>query len=123
MLSELPRNPLRESWSGKAIEARFKEHQALYEISQEVLNSLDLNIVLERTLQKTLAIESFDFGVIRLLDPVTEILKPVVSRGFKDPQSLREHRMGHIIAGKIIGQRDMSLTPVAPTDGNGPNRT
>lgn len=95
---------MRESGSGKAIEARFKELQALYEISQEVLNSLDLNIVLERTLQKTLAIESFDLGVIRLLDPVTEILKPVVSRGFKDPQSLREHRMGHITAGKIIGQ-------------------
>ncbi len=77
----------------KQAEVAFQQHmqeiQALHEIGQAIINSGDLNTVLEIILEKTLSIGAFDIGVIRLIDPVSMMLKAVISRGYRNPENIR----------------------------------
>ncbi len=76
----------------KALDSRYEELRVLQDISQITLTSSDMSMTLEKILDKSLSIGSFDLGVIRLLDPATDILEPTTSRGYSDPKNLEAHR-------------------------------
>ena len=76
----------------EALQARYQELQILQEISQTILNSQDLQSVLEALLDKTLLVGSFDQAVIRLSDTSSGMLLPVASRGYRDPENVQRHR-------------------------------
>jgi len=77
-------------------------------MSQTILNSLDLETVLQGALDKVLSLGLFDLGAIRVLDRSRTSLEPVVSRGFRDPKAVRTHRVRDVTTGKII-DRVMAL--------------
>src|SRR3989338_143592 len=85
------RTASRQKRSGKP-KIHYRELQALQEISQAVLTSLDIQTVLERILDKALSIGSVDLVLIRLLDPSSGMLVPVASRGYRDPENVQRHR-------------------------------
>ncbi|HBA40131.1 MAG TPA: hypothetical protein DCZ05_10430 [Deltaproteobacteria bacterium] len=72
----------------KKLEARYQELQTLQEISEAVLTSLDIQIILERILDKVLQVGPFDVGAIRLLDASGKILQPAAHRGYRDLANL-----------------------------------
>src|SRR3989304_5321034 len=72
----------------KKLEARYQELQTLQEISEAVLTSLDIQIILDRTPDKVLRVGPFDVGAIRLLDASGKILQPAAHRGYRDLASL-----------------------------------
>jgi len=74
----------------KALQARYEELYVLHEIGQIVLNSPDLNSIAAAILDKALTPGTFDIGVIRLLDPNGRMLKPVASRGYQNPENIKE---------------------------------
>ncbi len=76
----------------KALDSRYEEMRALQDISQIILTSSDMSMTLEKILDKALSIGSFDLGVIRLLDPATDLLEPTASRGYKNPENIESHR-------------------------------
>ena len=86
------------------LESGKKELECLHEIGQTILSSLDLKTVLDKILDQTLLIASFDIGVIRLLDASNQILEPVVLRGFLDPKGVRMHRVRDATTGKILSR-------------------
>jgi signal transduction histidine kinase len=72
-------------------EARYRELKTLQAITDTILESLDVTVMMERILGKALEIGSFDCGVIRLLDRDPERLKLVASRGYRDPEGILNH--------------------------------
>jgi len=92
----------------EALEARYTELETLQQMSQTILNSLDLETVLQGALDKVLSLGLFDLGAIRVLDRSRTSLEPVVSRGFRDPKAVRTHRVRDVTTGKII-DRVMAL--------------
>ena len=74
--------------SEEAVERRLQEIQAMHEITQTIINSSNIKSIVEGILDKTLAIGGFDAGVIRLLDPKSKLLVPIVSRGYRNPESI-----------------------------------
>ena len=83
----------------KKLKTRYQELQALHEISQIVLNSLDLQFIVEGILDKTLAVGSFDLGVIRLLDPGAKNLEALAKRGYQYPENVRHLSIDPITQG------------------------
>jgi|GEM_PF-916863 len=75
----------------EARQARHQELQALYEIGQNVLQSQDLKSLLEGILARLFTIGTFDLGMIRLLDTSNKMLKPMVSRGYRNPGEIKSH--------------------------------
>jgi len=73
-------------------ESRYKELKILHEISQIILNSPDLGTVLDGILDKALTVGPFDLGVIHLLDSSNDVLRPVVHRGYRDPENVKRHQ-------------------------------
>ncbi len=88
------------------IKARYAELRTLHEISQDVLNSLDLQAILDGMLDKIFSIGAFDIGVIRLLEPGGKTLKVMTSRGYRNPENIRSISgdMGSEAAGLVQGQ-------------------
>src|SRR5438046_9571240 len=78
-------------------EARYRQLQTLHAISDTILESLDLRIMMERILDQAFEIGNFDIGVVRLLDSTGESLAPVASRGYRNPTSVAARR--RILAG------------------------
>jgi PAS domain S-box-containing protein len=72
-------------------EARYRELKTLQEISDTILETLDVTVMMERILDKAFDIGGFDCGVIRLLDRDQERLKLVASRGHRDREGVRNH--------------------------------
>jgi PAS domain S-box-containing protein len=77
----------------EALQARYQELQTLQKISREVLNSPDLKALVEGILEKAMFIGAFDLGVIRLVDPQTQQLKPMAIRGYRDPTKVKSHNL------------------------------
>jgi signal transduction histidine kinase len=73
-------------------QARYRELQALQAISDTIIDSEDLKIMMQRILDKAVEIGGFDLGVVRLLDPDREMVEPVATRGYHDPQNAESHR-------------------------------
>ncbi|MGH7829828.1 MAG: GAF domain-containing protein, partial [Candidatus Binatia bacterium] len=80
--------PLHEAEADGRADAYYRELQTLQDISQTVLTSLDIQTTLERILDKTLLVGSFDIGVISLLDGSGSILQPLAHRGYRDPANI-----------------------------------
>ena len=82
------------------IQARAKGHpdwsraaqQGLHEISQIILESAELNVLMDQILEKTVDMGGFDIGMIRLFNPVSNSLEPVASRGYRDPKNIERQR-------------------------------
>ncbi|HEY5541867.1 MAG TPA: GAF domain-containing protein [Candidatus Binatia bacterium] len=72
-----------------AAEARLG---ALHEINQTILESTDLNSMMNRILEKTFEIMGFEIGMIRLLQPDRKTLEPVANRGYRDPENVSRQR-------------------------------
>ena len=72
-------------------EARYRQLQTLHAISDTILESLDLRIMMERILDQAFEIGNFDIGVVRLLDSTGESLAPVASRGYRNPTNVEAH--------------------------------
>jgi len=75
----------------EALQGRYEELYALHEMGQTILTSPDLKSTVGGILDKALSVCSFDIGVIRLLDSSSKMLKPVVSRGYRNPGELKPH--------------------------------
>ena len=86
-----------------AAQARYRGFQVLHEISQDILGSADLKMLLERILRHIVSFASFDSGVIRLLDPIRKVLIPAASYGYRDESAIRVHsvKSGDPTAGRI----------------------
>jgi len=72
-------------------EARYRQLQTLHAISDTILESLDLRIMMERILDQAFEIGNFDIGVVRLLDSTGDSLAPVASRGYRNPTNVEAH--------------------------------
>ncbi|HUD00310.1 MAG TPA: GAF domain-containing protein, partial [Candidatus Polarisedimenticolaceae bacterium] len=72
-------------------EARYRELKTLQAITDTILESLDVTVMMERILDKALEIGRFDCGVIRLLNRDQERLKLVASRGHRDREAIVNH--------------------------------
>jgi PAS domain S-box-containing protein len=81
-----------------ALERRYREIQALHDISQIILSSPDIVTTMERILDKAISIGSYDISVIRLFDPRTLTLQPVAWRGYRDPKNVKRHHLRTIDA-------------------------
>jgi GAF domain-containing protein len=79
--------------SATASELRsYSQLQTLHEISETILESLDLSVMMDRILEKTLERGKFDIGLIRLLHPTEKSLEPVSSRGYRDAENIERQR-------------------------------
>jgi PAS domain S-box-containing protein len=72
-------------------EARYRELKTLQAITDTILETLDVRVMMERILDKAFEIGRFDCGVIRLLDRDHERLKLVASRGHRDREGVLNH--------------------------------
>lgn len=68
------------------IAARTKELAALYEVSAAASSSLDLDIVLQRSLEQVLKVMGLESGAIHLLDHEQKTLELEASQGFEEEQ-------------------------------------
>lgn len=78
----------------ESLERHAREIEALYDISQTVINSIELKDIADGILGKVLEIGRFDIGVIRLLEPSNKSLLPIASRGYRHPEKIRAMQMG-----------------------------
>ena len=78
--------------SEEALKERNRELLILRNISETILGSLDLKLVLEQILEQAMLFGSFDLGNIRLLDASGETLEVVVGRGYRNPENFLRHR-------------------------------
>ena len=76
----------------ESLKERNRELLVLRKISQTVLGSLDLKIVLDQILEQAMLSGSFDLGNIRLLNPSGETLAVAVVRGYRDLENVLRHR-------------------------------
>lgn len=76
----------------EAMRAHYQELQTLSDISQQILNSLDLQVTLNTILDKVMSIGQFDLGLIRLHNKTSGMLEPLASQGFHDPKNVRSLR-------------------------------
>jgi signal transduction histidine kinase/DNA-binding response OmpR family regulator len=74
------------------INQRNRELLVLKRISETVLGSLELNIILDRILDETMTSGSFDLGNIRLLNSSDDTLGVVCSKGYRAPDRASRHR-------------------------------
>lgn len=74
------------------LKARNRELMVLRKISETILASLDLKLVLEQILEEAMFIGSFDLGNIRLLDSSGDTLEVAVFRGYRERENVLSHR-------------------------------
>jgi signal transduction histidine kinase len=107
--------------SSEDVRARYRELQTLQEISQTILDSLDLKVMMEGILNRTCELGGFDLGLIRLLDSTGEVLEPVASQGYQDPANLDRHagssknKSVARVAGQVIAQQEIKVEDLTAT--------
>jgi PAS domain S-box-containing protein len=74
------------------LQARNHELEILHAISDMILDSLDLKIMMERILDRAFEIGKFDIALVRLIDPAESTLELMVHRGYRDTGNLASHR-------------------------------
>src|SRR5215208_718773 len=92
LLTRALRYAIQRHRAEESLKERNRELLVLREISQTILGSLDLKMVLEQILEQAMASGSFDLGNIRLLDRSGERLEVATRRGYRDPENARLHR-------------------------------
>ena len=110
--------------SEAALKAGYEKLQALKEINQSILSSLDLTTILEGLLDRTLTLGQFDIGVIRLIDSSGEFLDPVASRGYRDPENVHgkptdpgDSRTGKVLVQVITEKEVYPIEDLSNVDG------
>jgi len=87
---------LRYALQRHAVEERINERNrellVLKRISETILGSLDLKVVLDRILEEAMASGCFDLGNIRLLDPSDDTLRVANFKGYRTPEHVLAHR-------------------------------
>jgi CheY-like chemotaxis protein len=76
----------------ESLKKRNRELLVLRKISETILGSLDLKIVLDQILEQAMLSGSFDLGNIRLIDSSGDALEVAVARGYRDPNNVLSHR-------------------------------
>jgi len=76
----------------ESLKERNRELSVLRKISETILGSLDLKIVLDQILEQAMLSGSFDLGNIRLLDSSGDSLEVAVATGYRDPNNVQSHR-------------------------------
>ena len=71
---------------------RIGELQTLQEINRVILESLDVNLMMERILDKVFAIGGFDVGMICFVTVDRTTLEPVAHRGFRSIETPNRYR-------------------------------
>ena len=82
----------------EALQAHYQELLTLHETSQAILISPDLKTTLEKVLDKAVSSGSFDLGIIRLFDPSTQTIEPIVYQGYQDLENVQRHHQRSIAA-------------------------
>lgn len=97
---------LKESYASleKKVAARTKELAAHYEVTAAASSSLDLDTVLERSLDQVLKVMNLEVGAIHLLDKDNQILELAVARGIQegDVQEIQSVALGEGMASYVI---------------------
>jgi signal transduction histidine kinase/CheY-like chemotaxis protein len=87
---------LRYALQRHAVEERINERNrellVLKRISETILGSLEVKVVLDRILEEAMVSGSFDLGNIRLLDPSDDTLRVASFKGYRIPEHVRAHR-------------------------------
>lgn len=86
------RNAIQRHALENRITERNRELLVLKRISETILGSLDLKVVLGRILEEAMASGCFDLGNIRLLDPNDDTLRVATFKGYRTPDHARAHR-------------------------------
>ena len=76
----------------ETLKERNRELLVLRKISETILGSLDLKIVLEQILEQAMLSGAFDLGNLRLFDSRAETLEVAVAKGYRDPNNMLTHR-------------------------------
>jgi len=92
LLTRALRYAIQRHRAEESLKERNRELLVLRKISQTVLGSLDLKMVLEQILEQAMLSGSFDLGNIRLLDQSGETLVVAVVRGYRDLENVLSHR-------------------------------
>src|SRR3972149_1205274 len=69
----------------ESLKERNRELLVLRKISETILGSLDLKMVLEQILEQAMLSGAFDLGNIRLIDSSGDALEVAVARGYRHP--------------------------------------
>ena len=99
------------------------ELQTLHEISQTILESVDLKVMMNGILNKTSEMGHFDIGMICLVTSARQTLEPVAHRGFRDPENLtryREHIKDRSTAGivdRVLVTKQIRVVDLDKTEG------
>jgi len=103
-----------------AAEARLG---SLHEINQTILESTDLNVMMNRILEQTLEVMGFEIGMIRLLQLDRTTLEPVAHRGYRDPENVSRQRrraedpaLPRVIA-QVLATRATKVEDLTQVDG------
>ena len=87
---------LRYALQRHAVEERINQRNrdllVLKRISETILGSLDLKVVLDRILEEAMASGRFDLGNIRLLDPNDDTLRVATFKGYRTCEHVLAHR-------------------------------
>ena len=104
-------------------EARYRELKTLHAISNTILESLDVTVMMERILDKAFEVGRFDCGVIRLLDRDHNRLRLVASRGHRDHEGIVNHyetseqkSTARIIA-EVMASKQTKVKDLSASDG------
>lgn len=88
---------LRYALQRHAVEERINERNrellVLKRITETILGSLDLKVVVDRILDEAMASGSFDLGNIRLLEPSDDTLRVASFKGYQTPAHVLAHRL------------------------------
>ena len=85
---ELKASPSATPYSKDQLTARSRDLAALLTVSEVATQSLDIEKILNDTLDKSLEILGFDLGFIRTLDRENENMLVRVARGLRSPEFL-----------------------------------
>jgi GAF domain-containing protein len=97
--------------------------QALHEISQTILESLELNAMMDQILEKTLEMGGFEIGTIRLFNPGLNRLEPVANRGYRDPANVERQRkratdpVSPRIAAQVMERKQIKVEDLTQVEG------
>lgn len=97
------------------LEARYLEIKVLQEISQTVMESADLQAMVSRILEQTMASGDFHAGLIQLADPKTGLMAPAASHGEHEPEATYDIIVpvtanGETLGELLLGSRDPGRT-------------
>ena len=92
LLTRALRYAIQRHRAEERLKERNRELLVLKRISETILGSLDLNLVLDRLLEEAMLSGSFDLGNIRLLNPTDDTLEVAVVRGYRHSENILTHR-------------------------------